>query len=112
LFNPATWKKMTGFVRVVPDGDILPARSKYGTGTNDWQVGMNHVFADQEDALWYSIPDVVFSMLRSGRVPNITSAFRIVASGTMPGLKPIKLRGQIEVDPRSQDFFKAVSLGP
>jgi hypothetical protein len=29
LFDPATWKRLPGFVKVVPDGDILPSRGKY-----------------------------------------------------------------------------------
>ena len=29
LFDPSTWKQLIGFVRVIPDGDILPCRSKY-----------------------------------------------------------------------------------
>ena len=43
LFEPGTWRKLTGFVRIVPDGDILPARAKYNSDTNDWQVGINHL---------------------------------------------------------------------
>jgi hypothetical protein len=108
LFNPETWKNMTGFVKVIPNGDILPARSKYGEASNDWQGGLNHLYGDSGDALWFSIPDILFSVIRSGRVPNIVDAFRIVPSGTLPGLKPIKLRGTIHTDPHKQDFYKVV----
>jgi len=31
VFSPATWKQLTAFVQIVPQGDILPARAKYGT---------------------------------------------------------------------------------
>ena len=44
LFKPTTWKHMTGFVQVIPAGDILPARGKYSVATNDWQVGINHLY--------------------------------------------------------------------
>lgn len=107
LFRPETWPKMTGFVKIIPNGDILPARSKYGEASNDWQGGLNHVYADGE-ALWFSIPDVVFSVIRTRRVPPIVDAFRIMPSGTLAGLKPIKLRGTIPIDPRKQDFFKVI----
>jgi hypothetical protein len=30
LFNRDTWKLLTVFVKVIPDGDILPTRAKYG----------------------------------------------------------------------------------
>jgi hypothetical protein len=26
LFKPAVWKKLRGFVKIIPDGDILPCR--------------------------------------------------------------------------------------
>ena len=29
LFNPETWKNLAAFVKVLPDGDILPTRGKY-----------------------------------------------------------------------------------
>src|SRR5205823_5885914 len=38
LFNSATWKYLTAFVKIIPDGDILPSRAKYSEQSNDWQV--------------------------------------------------------------------------
>lgn len=111
LFEPETWKHLPAFVKIIPDGDILPCRSKYSAHTNDWQVALNHVHADtdnQDHALWFSLPDVVASVLLTGKVPKIVDAFRVEARGVLPDLKPIKLRGAVEVDPRNQDFFKVV----
>ncbi len=111
LFEPATWKCMTAFVQIIPDGDILPTRGKYSVESHDWQVAMNHLYAescDPSNALWFSLPDVVASVLLTGHIPRIVDAFRINACGTLPGLKPIKLRGAIEIDSRTQDFFKVV----
>ena len=48
LFDPAVWRQLTGFVQIVPDGDILPARGRYSIQTNDWQVGLNHLYAADE----------------------------------------------------------------
>jgi hypothetical protein len=109
VFKPGTWRRLTGFVRVVPNGDILPARAKYNPDTNDWQVGINHLYADKaEDALWYSLPDVAASVLLTGKIPRIIDAFMLEAHGTIPNLRSTKLRGIVEVDPRTQDFFKVV----
>jgi hypothetical protein len=109
LFNPETWSHLAGFVRIVPDGDILPSRSKYSVESNDWQVAVNYLHSENDDpanGLWFSLPDVVASVLLTRRIPNIVDAFRIEPRGTLPGLKPIRLRGTIEVDPRNRDFFK------
>jgi len=108
LFEPETWTRMNGFVKVVPNGSVLPLRSKYSPASNDWQVGLNHVYAKKEDALWYSIPDVVASILATGRVPEIVDAFLIEPSGTLFEAVPTKLRGMVPVDPDHDDFFRII----
>jgi hypothetical protein len=61
-----------------------------------------------DDALWYSLPDIVASvLLNNGQIPNIIDAFRIESRGKLSGLKPTKLRGQIDVDPGSKTFSKS-----
>jgi len=111
LFNPETWKQLTAFVQVIPDGDILPSRGRYNLESNDWQVAVNHICADRNDstqALWFSLPDVVASVLLTKRLPNIVDAFRIEAHGQLKELKSCKLRGVVKVNPRKQDFFRVV----
>ncbi len=112
LFNPATWKYLTAFVQIIPGGDILPSRAKYSVESNDWQVGVNHIYADDDNsknsALWFSLPDIVVSVLLTRRIPKIINAFRIEPRGTLTGLQPTQLRGAINIDPRQQDFFKVV----
>ena len=110
LFSQDSWKKLTAFVRIIPDGDILPSRGRYSVQSNDWQVAVNQIYAggdNPNDALWYSLPDVVASvLLNNGKIPKVVDAFRIEARGKLGGLTATKLRGQIDVDPRKQDFFK------
>jgi hypothetical protein len=110
LFLPETWRRLKAFVRVAPEGDILPTRGRYSATSNDWQVAINHLYSDDaQDALWFSLPDVVASVILTGRIPKIIDAFRIEPSdGILDNLSPIKLRGRIEIDPREKDFFKTV----
>jgi hypothetical protein len=111
LFKPETWKQLTAFVRVMPDGDALPCRGRYNKESNDWQVAISYLCADSSgpsEALWFSLPDVAASVLLAGRVPKIIDAFRIEAHGQLKGLEPCKLRGAVDVDPRKQDFFRVV----
>jgi hypothetical protein len=111
LFNPETWHKLTAFVRVVSDGDTLPTRSPYAE-THDWQVAVSHLYGSEANAekhaLWFSLPDVVASVLLTGRVPRIVDAFRIVAHGQLTTLTQTSLRSVIDIDPRRQDFFRVV----
>jgi hypothetical protein len=111
LFEQKTWKALPAFVQVIPVGDILPSRGRYNPETNDWQVGINHLYAgeaSQNQALWFSLPDVVASVLLTGQVPTIVDAFRLVPKGKLTGLMPTKLRGMIDVDPAEEDFFRVV----
>jgi hypothetical protein len=111
LFKPQTWKHLTAFVQVIPEGDVLPSRGRYNAESNDWQVAVNHIYADHDDstrALWFSLPDVVASVLLRGRIPRIVDAFRIEAHGKLESLESCKLRGVVDVDPRKQDFFRVV----
>ena len=109
LFRPKTWKLMPAFVRILPDGDILPSRSRYSLESNDWQNALNYISAsgkDRKDALWYALPDVAASVILTGHVPRVIDAFRLEPIGVLDDLSSIKLRGTIEVDPNSEDFFR------
>jgi len=111
LFERRTWKELPAFVRVIPDNDLLPCRSKFNLESNDWQVAVNYQSAGSKkwaDALWFSLPDVIVSNLLTGKVPRIVDAFRIEPEGILSGLQPVRLRRAIDIDPRTQDFFKVV----
>ncbi len=103
--NPDVWSQFVGLVQILPQGDIIPSRAPYG-GTSQRQIGVNPVVCDEP--LWYTIPDAVASKLRTGRVPHVTRALRLVPRGTNPNLHPVTLRGAVSVDPRTDDFFKVV----
>lgn len=111
LFDPSLWPKLTAFVKVIPDGDILPARCKYSQASNDWQIGVNHLRLDAtepEAGLWFSLPDVVASVILTGKVPLVVDAFALEPHGVLTGLKSTTLNGQVHVDPVKEDFFKTV----
>ncbi len=51
---------------------------------------------------------MVAATLFKGKPPKIIRAFKLVPSGLQAGLKPVKLRNSVEIDPRIHDFFKRV----
>jgi len=111
LFCPETWKKFPAFVKVVPNGDLLPSRAQYSPASNDWQVALNYFYApdkDPSEGLWFSLPDVVSSVLLTGKIPKIVEAFRLSPVGKMPGLRSVQLGGEVLVNPRTQDLFRTV----
>ncbi|WP_445185555.1 helix-turn-helix domain-containing protein [Pseudonocardia sp. Cha107L01] len=105
-FDPDAWRQFVGIVQIMPDGDILPVRAQYGPQPG-WNIGINPLFATQP--LWYTIPDAVASTLLTRRAPQVLRAIRFVPSGgKLSSLKPTRLRGQVRVDPNSDDFFSVV----
>jgi hypothetical protein len=111
LFCAKTWKRLPAFVKVIPNGDLLPSRAKYSLASNDWQVAVNYLYASDgapSEGLWFSLPDVVASVLHSGRIPQIVDAFKLVPVGKLSGLRPVMLGGEVAVNPRTQDLFRTV----
>jgi hypothetical protein len=106
LFRPERWKQFKFYARIVPDGDVLPVRSVYDDKSGSCNIGLNALHWKQP--MWVAGPDLIASVLLSRKVPNVQEAFRIVPYGKQRGLRSIKLRGAISVDPRKEDFFTRV----
>jgi hypothetical protein len=105
VLDRAFWKDLTFFALVEPDGDVLPVRTTYNDATSN--IGVNPLTS--KTPIWYAGPDLVAATLRSGKPPKVFRAIRIVPVGQQTGLRPIRLRGAIEIDPRTHDFFKTVT---
>jgi len=106
LFDPAFWKSLNFYARIMPEGDILPVRSVYGGKSGTCNIGLNAL--NWKQPTWIAGPDLIASVLLSGHTPNVLEAFRIVPHGKQRGLRPIELRSSISVDPRKEDFFTRV----
>ena len=111
LFRPDAWKRLPAFVKLIPNGDLLPSRGKYSVASNDWQVALNYLYASDHEpskGLWFSLPDVAASVLLTGRIPVIVDAFKLDPVGKLHSLRPVRLGGEVEVNPLTQDLFKTV----
>jgi hypothetical protein len=108
LFRPAFWKQLNFYARILPEGDILPVRSLYDSKSGTCNIGSEALHWKQP--MWVAGLDLIAAVLSSvsGRIPNIQAAFRIVPHGKQPGLRPVKLRSAISIDPNKEDFFTRV----
>lgn len=133
--HPEFWKQITFIAEIVPDGDILPVRAKYsGKSNSTYSIGINPYHSSKPQ--WYAGPDLIASKfmtattstgrigspsgdltagrlplkgaMSGGKVPQVKRAIGFRAMGVQDGLTPIKLRGTVEVDSRTQDFFNFV----
>ena len=107
-FNRDLWPEFRFFALLKPDHDIFPVRAAYNRRDPDrLNIGVNFLTSRQQ--LWVAGPDLIAAIIQSnGKVPQIERAIRIVRHGKQDGLKPVSLRGFIDVDPNEQDFFKHI----
>jgi hypothetical protein len=101
-FRPETWPQLMVIVEVEAEGDVLPIRARYDPAVPSWQIGVNVLEAGQR---WHALADVVASKLLTGKAPRILRALAFVPTGTQSGLRPVRLRGEIPVDPVRHDLF-------
>ncbi len=105
-FDPATWRQLVGLAWLQPDNDVLPVRADYA-GTGSWTIGIQHYTSTATHC--YALPDLVASAILTGKPPQIERAVRLVpAGGPLPGLTPVRLAGEVLLDPARDDFFRAV----
>jgi hypothetical protein len=87
-----------------PDNDILPVRTFYNGTTQN--VGINYLTS--KEPIWFAGPDIIASILLTGKVPRTDKAIRVVPRGTQRGLASTFLRGMVKVDAKKHSFFKHV----
>ncbi len=107
LFDPGFWPRLLILAEVEPDGDVLPVRAQYQEG-GDYQIGLNVVTAEPGMRTYYTLTELITSKLLTGRAPCIRRAWRFRAVGVQPGLRRVKLLGDVEVNPLRQDFFRVL----
>jgi hypothetical protein len=107
-FDLSFWKQLSFFALVKPQGDIVPIRTVYEgtTRTKTQNIGLNYLTSDKP--VWYAGPDLIASKLLTGRAPKLLKALRMVPYGRQSGLKPTNLRGMVEINPATDDFYRKV----
>ena len=102
LSRAEPWKQFNAICLVLPNDDIIPARSKYGN-KHTYNIGLNYVTSDKP--MYCMLADVVASKILTGRSPQILKAIRFVPVGVQKGLQPITMIGGKQLDPSKEDFF-------
>jgi len=103
-FDRKLWPRFKFFALVRPDNNILPVRTVYNGTTQN--IGINYLTS--EKPIWFAGPDIVASILLTGRVPIIEKAIRVEAHGRQMELASTSLRGMVKVDANRNSFFKHV----
>jgi hypothetical protein len=104
-FDPETWSDLAALVLIKPDSDFLPVRARYD-GTN-LGIALNPLVQSPEP-LWYTLADALAARQLGRKTPTIVRAIRFKPKGRARTLRPLSLRGSLVIDPRADDFFRAV----
>ncbi len=72
---------------------------------NETNIGLNPLTS--EKPIWYAGPDIVGSLLQTGRPPKILRAIRFEPVGVQKEMKSVNL-GQASINPARDDFFRKV----
>ena len=75
-FDRKLWPQFKFFALVRPDNDILPVRTVYNGTTQN--IGINYLTS--KEPIWFAGPDIIASILLTGKVPHIEKAIRVVAA--------------------------------
>ncbi|WP_292463474.1 hypothetical protein [Methanolobus sp.] len=105
LQNKNNWKDFVVMVKLHPDEDILPVRKNYKGEGNAYNVGINYLKSDFD--LWYALPDVIGSVLLTGKVAEIVEAVRFIPKGIQEGLKETRILG-IDVNPTKENLVQVL----
>jgi hypothetical protein len=103
LKNQEIWGKLIAICEVIPDQDLLPTRARYNS--DNFSVGLN--FITSSKPIYYCLPSVVLSKLKTGKTPNIKSAIRFVPVGRQKTLKKAIIL-DTEIRPTDNIFKKLV----
>jgi hypothetical protein len=106
-FEPAFWRQLRFFALIQPKDDILPVRAPFDPKDPE-HLNIADSHFTSEKPVWFAGSDIVASIIRTGRVPHVLKAIRVVPHGRQRGMKSIKLRGVVEIDPYRDDFFKVL----
>jgi hypothetical protein len=106
VLDPATWRAMRGIALVDLADDVLPIRTDWhGDGT----LGVGLPIVHRGDtALWWAIPDLVASVVRTGRAPRVLAVRRFTPVGQAAGLRAIRFGSTVEIDLRRDNLYRAL----
>jgi hypothetical protein len=107
LFDPASWQDLPALVEVLPEDDLLPVRADYSqAGNGQYSIGLTRV--KSKTPLCYTLADCIASKLHTGKPPKVIRAIRFRPKGKQARLKEVDFGGSVHIDPKVDDFFRAV----
>ena len=99
LFEPRTWQKLNCLVLVDPNWAILPVRFRT-KDSEPYTIAVTPI--DTSEGRWYTLADVLASVLLGGPPPHVRQAIRFVPKNRRQA-ESVRFRGEVEL--RSNTAF-------
>ncbi|MEM4298347.1 MAG: hypothetical protein QW815_08275, partial [Nitrososphaerota archaeon] len=106
MMKPMNWKDLFVVVQIQPEGDLLPVRGRFRGDDDTYNISEAYLYSDFP--LYYPLPILVASKIRTGKTPRILKAIRFTPQGLQKGLIPGRIYGTVEFDPHSGDIARFV----
>jgi len=114
LLAPRVWPQLAFFALVEANGATLPARAEIPSPYLTREAAANPAAhrlvtvgpLDSTEPLWYAGPDLAGSAIAGAGRARVLRAWRLKPSGTQQTLRPVKFRGDDDIDPRTTNVFK------
>ena len=103
-FERRMWPRFKFFALVRPDRDIFPVRTVYNGTTQN--IGLNYLTSTEP--IWFAGPDIIQSILLTGKIPHVEKAIRVMSHGKQAELRTTSLRGMVSIDANRDSFFRHV----
>ena len=108
LFDKALWPRLAFFALVDPNDAFLPARvevpTRYAKSLRNIMFGP----VDSPRPLWYAGPDLAAAVITDEARPRIQRAWQLRPISLQATLTPLDFRGEVRIDPRTDDFFRVL----
>jgi hypothetical protein len=103
LYDPAVWPHLNCLVLVEPNGAILPTRMRL-KHDDPYTIAVTPV--QTPEGRWYTLADVLASVLLGGKAPKIKRAIRFVAEGSH-SVREVAFRGTVPLR-ADEPVFKTI----
>jgi hypothetical protein len=104
MMRPQTWRNLATIVEILPEGDLLPVRGKFGEDEGVYNI--SEVYLSSERPLFYTLAHLIGSKIRTGKTPKVLRALRFTPRGVQNGLRPAQIYSGISMDLRHDDFAR------
>lgn len=103
LQRKQSWLDLRVLCKISGDNLMLPVRAQYNGVSNN--IALCNVSIPDDKPVWYTLADVLASILLGGEIPHIEEAFELVPVGRIETHEHSLFDGLVKINPAFDDIF-------